>query len=119
MLRGSSEQEPSPSNRAWSKTRLSPGLPHQTNSGTHLCSLVRPSISASGLLRSAARFCTSSSWQRLPDLIVRVMNVHLQDFSLDEVELLKSFLRRMLDNGGTLSPELRAVHRAPEELPEK
>jgi DNA-binding MarR family transcriptional regulator len=56
---------------------------------------------------------------QLPDLIVRVMNVHLQDFSLDEVELLKSFLRRMLENGGTLTPELRAVQRAAEESPEK
>ena len=56
---------------------------------------------------------------QLPDLIVRVMNVHLQDFSRDEVELLKSLLRRMLDNGGALSPELRAVQRAAEESPEK
>jgi DNA-binding MarR family transcriptional regulator len=56
---------------------------------------------------------------QLPDLIVRVMNVHLRDFTLDEVDLLKSFLRRMLDNAGSSSPELRAVQRTAEESSEK
>ena len=51
---------------------------------------------------------------QLPDLIVRVTNFHLRDFSLDEVELMKSFLRRMLDNGVVASPE-RALQRAAEE----
>ena len=68
---GSSEQEPSPSKRDCRKLRLRALLPRQTSSGTRLSSLRCPSMQASGLLRSACRFCTSSSWQRLPDAIVR------------------------------------------------
>jgi DNA-binding MarR family transcriptional regulator len=39
--------------------------------------------------------------ERLVKAIVKVLNRHLEGFAVDELELFKSFLRRMLDNRET------------------
>jgi DNA-binding MarR family transcriptional regulator len=61
---------------------------------------------------------------QLPDLIVRVMNRHMAGFSRAEVELLKSLLRRMLDNAGESLPcthvqPSAATHAGDESAPEQ
>jgi DNA-binding MarR family transcriptional regulator len=42
--------------------------------------------------------------EKLPVVPVNVMNRHLQGFSSDELETMKSFLRRLLNNGGQALP---------------
>jgi DNA-binding MarR family transcriptional regulator len=39
----------------------------------------------------------------IPEVLSRVQNAHLAGFSLEEFEILKAFLRRMLDNAQALS----------------
>jgi len=38
--------------------------------------------------------------QKMPILAINALNHHLQGFSREELELMKSFLRRLLSNGG-------------------
>lgn len=47
---------------------------------------------------------------RLPELMIRVMNRHLAGFSLDEVESLKGFLRRMLENAADSVAQQKGGH---------
>ena len=47
---------------------------------------------------------------RLPELLVRVTNRHLAGFSADEVDTLKSLLRRMLENAGETAAPGRHSH---------
>ncbi len=42
--------------------------------------------------------------EQLPERAARVMNAHLDGFSADEFEMLKSLLRRMLDNALSIAP---------------
>ena len=42
--------------------------------------------------------------EKLPVVPVNVMNRHLQGFSKDELETMKSYLRRLLSNGGMSLP---------------
>ncbi len=55
------------------------------------------------LTENGKRLC-----EQLPERGAHVMNAHLEGFSADEFELLKSLLRRMLDNA--LRIELRDEH---------
>ena len=71
VLRGSSEDEPSPVNSACKKTRFTAGELVQMKSGTRLSALRKPAISARTLDRSGARSWMSSSCRRLPDAINR------------------------------------------------
>ena len=71
VLRGSSEDEPSPSNSDCRNARLTAAGACQTNDGTHLAALRWPTSSPSTLRRSASRSWTSSSCSMLPDAIVR------------------------------------------------
>jgi DNA-binding MarR family transcriptional regulator len=42
---------------------------------------------------------------QIPEALCRVLNAHLRGFGRDEVELLKSMLLRMLDNGAALQKD--------------
>jgi len=70
VLRGSSDDEPSPVKRERRKARLKPGVERHTCSGTRL-SAARPVTTASSLRRSNRRSWTSISRKRLPDAISR------------------------------------------------
>ena len=71
VLRGSSDDDPSPVNRAWRNARLKAPRARHTDSGTRF-SLAFPWTSPSGLRRSAPRFWMSSSNSWLPEAIRRV-----------------------------------------------
>ena len=71
VLRGSSEDEPSPSKSAWRKARLIAAGPCQTNSGTNFAALRARPARRGRSARSAVRSWTSSSCSVLPEAMVR------------------------------------------------
>ena len=71
VFRGSSDDEPSPVNRACRNARLNAALPRHTRSGTCFARLVCPTRQASGDARRLVMSWMSSSRSRLPERIVR------------------------------------------------